>query len=130
MTLSNDEITGSPVLFDCLPSIADLTKSHCIVPDPPLFAHVPYEIVLVTVDRYGNELTAGGANVTGRLQSASMPSGQETNLEVIDSNNGKYRLKLTMLGAAEVKVIVAIAQDKALQGGQQGSGGGDTGKYN
>jgi len=125
VTLSDAELTGSPVLFDCLPGIADLSKSHCMVPDPPLFAHIPYEIVLVTVDRYGNELNAGGANVTGRLQSASMPSGQETNLEVIDSNDGKYRLKLTMLGAAEVKVIVAIAQDKAQQGGQQGSGGGD-----
>lgn len=94
--LGDEAIKGSPVYFEVLTGIPDVTHSHFVTPPPPIFAGQPYTVKLVAFDKFGNECTSGGAYVTARLQSQNLPAGQDTGVEVLDEGNGEYVANLTL----------------------------------
>ena len=123
--LAGSPIEGSPVLFECVASLPDVYKSTYTLPVDSegksverLYANTPYEIVVRTVDRCGNPLDHGGASVTGRLQSANLPAQQEPVLEVIDCDDGTYRVQIQLRAPCELKVILSIDKELHPRGGE------------
>jgi len=119
--LKGAPIAGSPVKFECIPSLPDVGKSSYTLPTdtPGLLANKPYIITVVSRDRCGNRVEHGGASVQGRLQSANLPPQQEALLEVEDKQDGTYDLKICLKAASDLKVIISIDKDR------QGEGGGE-----
>jgi hypothetical protein len=117
--LASAPIEGSPVIFDCVPSLPDVTRSYYTLPeDEKLYVGRAYAILLTAVDRCGNVLDHGGAAVTGRLQSANLPPQQEANLEVNDRNDGTYEIYVNLRAACELKVILSIDKELHARGGE------------
>ena len=111
--LSGSPICGSPIMFDVLAGTADTKTSRIVPPEPPCFAGTNYELVLITVDRFGNECTKGGALISGKLQGSNMPPGQDPNVEVVDKGDGRYIFKLWLKAPADVKLYITIAKPSA-----------------
>ena len=111
--LSGAPICGSPITFDVLAGTADTKTSRIVPPEPPCFAGTNYELVLITVDRFGNECTKGGALISGKLQGSNMPPGQDPNVEVVDKGDGRYIFKLWLKAPADVKLYITIAKPSA-----------------
>jgi len=82
------------------------------MPELPLWAAQPYQILLVCHDKFDNPCTTGGTVVTGRLQGPNMPPGQDTNVEVEDRQDGTYILHVTLKAPCDVKLNVSIARDQ------------------
>ena len=77
-------------------------------------AHLPacrYDVVLTTVDKYGNDCTKGGATVVGRIMGQNLPPGQEIGTPISDLGDGKYSIRLYLRANAEIKLHVIIARD-------------------
>jgi len=87
--------------------------SRIVPPEPPLFAGASYELELVTVDRFGNDCTKGGAWILGKLQGSNMPSGQDPNVEVVDQKNGRYTFKLWLKAPADIKLYISVVKQSA-----------------
>ena len=119
--LKGAPVAGSPVTFECIPNLPDVSKSNFVVPTdtPALLSNKNYIIKVVTRDRCGNQLDHGGSHVIGRLQSANLPPQQNTVLDVEDKEDGTYELKINLQAASELKVIISIDKDR------QGDGGGE-----
>ena len=106
--LNGTPIHGSPVIFKVVAGSADASKSYVSLPDGPLYADEPYELVLITVDRNGNPCDHGRGDVTARLVAPELPPGQEASIEVDDMEDGTYVLDVELLEPCEVKLIVTI----------------------
>lgn len=117
--LGGAPIEGSPVEFECVASLPDVARcTYEIPPDDRLFAQKNYELLVKAFDRCGNRLDHGGATVTGRLQSANLPAQQEPNLEVIDEDDGTYRVLINLRAPCELKVIISIDKELHPRGGE------------
>ena len=123
--LAGSPIEGSPVMFECVASLPDVYKSTYTLPVDAdgksverLYANTPYEITVRSVDRCGNPLDHGGATVTGRLQSANLPAQQEPVLEVIDCDDGTYRVQIQLRAPCELKVLLSIDKELHPRGGE------------
>ena len=125
IVLSGAPIAGSPVVFECIPNLPDISKSFYTLPEDEsapgssLFSQRPYSIIVTTLDRCGNRLDHGGSQVTGRLQSANLPPQQDAVLEVDDRDDGTYEIHMSLKAAADLKVIISVDKDR------QGDGGGE-----
>lgn len=97
--------------FEVLAGLPDIKTSKFEIPQPPLFANTSYDLVLISVDKYGNECTKGGAVISGKLTGPNLPPGQDANVEVVDNNDGSYVLKLWLKAPADIKLIVTVARD-------------------
>ena len=75
-----------------------------------LYAGVDYDLVLVTVDKYGNDCSIGGTTLVARITGSNLPPGQETNVDVTDGD-GRYVLRLFLKGPCEFKLVVSMARD-------------------
>ena len=123
--LAGAPIAGSPVKFECIANLPEISKCLYVLPTDPdcpttsLFSQRKYSIFVTCKDRCGNKLDHGGAVVTGRLQSANLPPQQDAVLEVEDKDDGTYEIFILLKAAAELKVIVSIDKDR------QGDGGGE-----
>lgn len=109
--LNGSAIVGSPINFEVLAGLPDVKTSRLVLPEPPLFSSETYDLLLISVDKYGNECTHGGAIVTGKLTGPNLPPGQETNVPVEDSDDGQYKLHLCLKAPADVKLIINVARD-------------------
>lgn len=109
VTLEGAQINGSPVHFTVDATSPDAAKSHYVLPPQPWYSQTPYEIILHTADKYGNACSRGGGSVAGRLQSATLPSGQDSNLMVTDRDDGTYVLHVNMNGSCDIKTIITVA---------------------
>ena len=58
--LDEKPIRGSPVRFEVLAGTPDVKTSKLVLPEAPLFPQTEYDLLIVSVDKYGNECTAGG----------------------------------------------------------------------
>ena len=85
--------------------------SRFLFPEPPLYAGVDYDLVLVTVDKYGNDCSIGGTTLVARITGSNLPPGQETNVDVTDRGDGRYVLRLFLKGPCEFKLVVSMARD-------------------
>ena len=63
-------------VLQVLSGFPDTKLSRLLLPEPPLLAGTPYDLRLVTVDRFGNECTQGGCHIAAKLQGPNMPPGQ------------------------------------------------------
>jgi len=108
ITLGGLPMRGSPISFDVLAGVPDTKMSRVVVPEPPLLAGTHYEVELITVDRFGNECTQGGAIITAKLQGANVPPGHDPNLEVVDNGNGRYIFKAWVKGPSDFKLYISI----------------------
>ena len=64
--LNGVDISGSPVEFNVNPAAALGNKSKLYPPTEPPVTHVPCELLLEAIDRYGNRLESGGSRVDAR----------------------------------------------------------------
>jgi len=79
-----------------------------------LFSQTPYEILLISVDKFGNHCTHGGAFIQAKLHGSNLPPGQETNVEVEDREDGTYALKLLVKSPADLKCLVSVLKEKPV----------------
>lgn len=112
ISIAGIPIQNSPLSFVVLSGFPDAHKSFFETPEGPLFSMVEYEFTLVTTDKWSNRCSKGGAHVSGRISSHSLPAGQETELEVIDLHDGRYVFKIMLRAPADVKCLVTIAREK------------------
>lgn len=64
---------------------------------------MPSEVVLDTIDRFGNTCTSGGANVSARALGPGSSA-----CTVTDNDNGTYTIRFTQAAAGECKVMVRV----------------------
>lgn len=152
VALADNAVEGSPVRFRVIPGLPAIATSRMELPKEPemegikldkgsrgdaellsvnLIAGRMYRLLVVAVDRCGNELDRGGANVTARVTSiagVAPPKNQDNSFVVEDNKDGTYVVELTYKNPADLKVVVAIdkpAQPVGLQpldkGGAQGA---------
>ena len=118
VSLRGAPLKGSPLAFDVRAGSPDVKMSRLTPPGPPpLFAGIDYELIVDSVDRFGNECGVGGHHVTAQLGSVglsrqSLPPGQDEHLEVEDRGNGTYVFKLNIKSPCELKVIVSVVDGK------------------
>lgn len=122
--LSGAPIKGSPIHFRCEASVPDPTTSYAEIPQSPYFATIPVDVVLRTVDKFGNKCTRGGHSISGRLMSGAqaLPHGQDATVPVEDRGDGSYVLKMLLITAAEVKLVIVINSEKERAAGQTTTG--------
>lgn len=101
--LHGEPISDSPVNFSCAPGAPNGAKSHLIVPAEPFTVAAPSEIILVAVDKYGNKLDRGGANVNARAAGNAASS-----CTVDDNADGTYTIKFTQNAAGDCKVVARM----------------------
>ena len=123
ISIADVPIQHSPLSFVVLSGFPDVHKSWFETPEGPLFSMIDYSFTLFTADKWGNRCSKGGAYVSGRISSHSLPAGQDVDLEVEDLLDGCYRLKIMLRAPAEVKCMVTIAREKpSPAAGAQASG--------
>ena len=118
--LSGSPIKGSPVKWNVRSHGPH--ASNCRVlppsgysPDRLLQANTPYTLHVIGIDKKGNGLKSGGAKVTCSIcavGNGSLPVGQESMLAVEDLNDGTYLVHISLIGSAEVKVLVSMDKDR------------------
>ena len=111
VTLMGHPITGSPVLFDVLAGVPDVKFSRLIPPEPPLLSESPYQILLVAIDKFGNECGTGGADFQAELSSPNLPPGQPQP-EVVDRGDGTYAISFCLKTSCEVNVCITLATEQ------------------
>lgn len=110
--LAGAPINGSPITFQCLPALPNVVNSFLTYPKEQIYSNTLYEVLLRAVDRYGNECDRGGAAITGRLASATLPHGQEAKVPIVDHGDGTYALQVNLIAPCEIKLIVEIGSEK------------------
>ena len=131
VTLAGAPIEGSPVEFNCIPGMPDVTRCRLTLPTEPeldgikidrgnrdtdlrfvpLFAGRTYKLTVFGVDKCGNELDRGGSAVTARITSiggVAPPKNGDNHYPVEDNEDGSYSVMLSYKGPAELKVVVSI----------------------
>ena len=111
VNLGGAPIAGSPVNFTCESAIPSAANSSIYCPDPPFFAMQNYEVILYAVDHYGNKCTRGGGSIHGRIQSATLPHGQEGQVPVTDNDDGTYVLTMHLVAPCDCKLMILIGND-------------------
>ena len=109
--LNSTPIRGSPLAFHVVVAVADVKNAKLEPPQPPLFVHNQYTILLRTFDRFGNPRPDGGLAVGARLQIVKSHANDLTTLvpnnhsvEIIDNENGTYSVNVTLKIIATIKV--------------------------
>ena len=114
ISLCDTPITGSPLLFETLAGMPDTKTSRFKVPEPPLFSQEPYDLILTSVDKYGNECGTGGACFQAKLSGSNLPPGQDVNVEVEDMGDGTYAFKLLIKSPSDLKLLISVLKIKPI----------------
>ena len=102
--LHGEEITGSPVKFYVSPAAPNSQKCYLSRPDAePCLVNAQAEILLLTHDKYGNQLDRGGVRVDAKAAGVAASA-----CTVEDHKNGTYTIRLTAGAPGEVKVTARI----------------------
>lgn len=102
INLHGAPIKGSPLQFAVRPAAPVASKSY-LVPPPHPSAHVPVEVLLQLVDKYGNDVERGEVRVDAK---AFGPKASEC--QVIDCENGTYTITFTASVPGDYKVQVRL----------------------
>ena len=101
--LHGTAISDSPVRFSVMCGVPNGTKSRLLPVTEPLFVGQPIGIVLEAVDKFGNKIDRGGANVGARA------AGNAASACTVDDNqDGTYTIRFTQNAAGDCKVIARI----------------------
>ena len=102
ISLHGVPITGSPLQFAVRPAAPVAAKSYLVPPAQPT-AHVPCEVLLQLVDKYGNNVERGEVRVDAK---AFGPKASE--VQVVDCENGTYTLSFTASVPGDYKTQVRL----------------------
>lgn len=101
--LNGVPISDSPVAFSVRCGAPNGAKSHLIMPTEQFFVGSPIEIILQAVDKYGNKIDRGGANVSARA------AGNAASACTVDDNqDGTYTIHFSQNAVGDCKVIARI----------------------
>ena len=101
--LNGVDISGSPVEFNVNPAAALGNKSKLYPPTEPPVTHVPCELLLEAIDRYGNRLESGGSRVDARGSGPGVSA-----CTVTDNDDGTYIVSFTAAVVGETRVTVRL----------------------
>merc|ERR1712224_846814 len=96
---------GSPVSFDVSPGTPSPYKCEVRMMDPrePAFVNQWCEVLLITRDRYGNQLNRGGVRVDAKAMGVATSA-----CCVEDRKDGTYIISLTAGAPGEVRVQARV----------------------
>ena len=101
--LNGDDISGSPVEFNVNPAAALGNKSKLYPPSEPPVTHVPCELLLESIDKFGNKLDRGGSRVDARGSGPGVSA-----CTVVDNDDGSYIVSFTAAVVGETRVTVRL----------------------
>ena len=97
------DICESPVYFVVRPGVPAGAKSRLVPPKEPFITQAQAEVTLIAIDKYGNRLDVGGANINARAQGNAASSCQ-----VVDEKDGTYTINFTQNAVGDCKVIARM----------------------
>jgi len=103
ITLNGTPINGSPVCFEVTPAPPSGKLSYVSAPEGPAYVKLPYELKLVTLDKFGNLLSTGGERVDGKVLGSTT-----TPCTVVDHKDGTYSLHFTVNNTGSFNVEVRV----------------------
>ena len=122
--LGDAPIRGSPIAFKVEPSLPDVTRCCCALPEQPWYTETPYEISLVVADQYGNRCIRGGDEVTARLTSATMSAVQEIP-QVTDRGDGTYIILVNIMSPCDAKLLITVASGQSQASASRAASSGE-----
>lgn len=116
--LNGTPISGSPVIFQVAAAAPSGKRSYVTTPEQPALVKLPYELLLHTVDRFGNICGIGGARVEGKVV-----GGSSSACTVVDRKDGTYSLHFTVnaIGSYNVEVRIEGVKVKGSPPNMQGN---------
>ena len=103
IALHGKSLNDTPVEFTVTSGPPNGTKTHIIVPADTFYVAQQVELILEAIDRHGNKLDKGGANVGARASGNAVGP-----CTVEDNKDGTYTIRFTQNAPGECKVTARI----------------------